>query len=306
MDVVLPRVVLGLASLALARRARSPRGAALAGAAGAAAAAGASLPALPAPLAFGSVLLVGILVLTALRADLHSPLVSEAAASSLAIAGGAGAACALALAGAGVGSASAGAGAVFAALSVWGAEGARASAEAGWRRGAAWASGAVLSTGVAAGLVALADHLPPRLSFLPAAAASLVSILAWLPALVLERLRVRRELGEEARLGILPEEDLPVLGNPWRRRREPRLGRADERHEYVRSALLLAVARQQQRRRTGEAVRLRQLEVLAFRTRVRRAVEGRGARFAGLSGDAEAWAGAAPEAARGAPYHPEA
>lgn len=289
MDSVLPRVVLGLASLALARRARATWGAALAGAAGAAAAAGAALPALPTPWAFGGVLLVCILVLTALRADLHSPLVSEAAASSLAIAGGAGAtyALALALAGAGAGSASAGAGAVFAALSVWGAEGARASAEAGWRRGAAWASGVVLSTCVAAGLVALAVRLPPRLSFLPAAVATFVSILAWLPALVLERVRVRRELGEEARLGILPEEDLPVLGNPWRRRREPRLGRADERHEYVRSALLLAVARQQQRRRTGEAVRLRQLEVLAFRTRVRRAVEGRGARFAGLAGDAE-------------------
>ncbi|MHB1045917.1 MAG: hypothetical protein ACYC4P_07875 [Thermoanaerobaculia bacterium] len=287
MDAVLPRLALGIAALVVARRARGPRGAALAGAAGAAAAAGAALPASASPWAFGGVLLVAALVLTVLRADLHSPLVSEAAAFTLALATGAGAVSALALAGAGARSAAVGAGAVFAALSVWGAEGTRACAEAGWRRGAAWGTGAVLAGAVAAGLAALANELPPRLTLLAAAAAVLVSVLAWVPALLLERSRVRRELGEEARLGILPEEDLTVLGSPWRRRRELRLGRSDERREYVRSALLLAVARQQQRRRSGEAVRLRQLEVLAFRTRVRRAVEGRMARFAGLTGDAE-------------------
>ena len=287
MDAVLPRVALGLAALVVARRARGPRGAALAGAAGAAAAAGAALPAPSSPWAFGGVLLVAALVLTVLRADLHSPLVSEAAAFTSALAAGAAAVSALALAGAGASSAAVGAGAAFAALSVWGAEGTRACAEAGWRRGAAWGTGAVLAGAVAAGLAALADQLPPRLTLLAAATAVLVSVLAWVPALLLERSRVRRELGEEARLGILPEEDLTVLGSPWRRRREPRLGRSDERREYVRSALLLAVARQQQRRRSGEAVRLRQLEVLAFRTRVRRAVEGRMARFAGLTGDAE-------------------
>ncbi len=287
MDAVLLRVALGLAALVVARRARGPRGAALAGAAGAAAAAGAALSTPSSPWVVGGVLLVAALVLVALRADLHSPLVSEAAAFTLALAGGAGAVTAIASAGAGAESATVGAGAVFAALSVWGAEGARGCAEAGWRRGAAWGSGTVLAGVVAAGLVALANHLPPRLSLLSAAAAVLVSLLAWVPALILERARVRRELGEEARLGILPEEDLTVLGSPWRRRREPRLGRSDERREYVRSALLLAVARQQQRRRSGEAVRLRQLEVLAFRTRVRRAVEGRMARYAGLTGDAE-------------------
>ncbi len=287
MDDILPRVVLGLAALVVTRRARGPRGAALAGAAGAAAAAGATLPAPSSPWAFGGVLLVAALVLTVLRADLHSPLVSEAAAFTLALAAGASAASALALAGAGGESAGVGAGAVFAALAVWGAEGTRACAEAGWRRGVAWGSGTVLAGAVAAGLVALAIHLPPRLRLLSVAAAVLVSLLAWVPALFLERARVRRELGEEARLGILPEEDLAVLGSPWRRRREPRLGRSDERREYVRCALLLAVARQQQRRRRGEAVRLRQLEVLSFRTRVRRAVEGRMARFAGLTGDAE-------------------
>jgi hypothetical protein len=286
-DAVLPRVALGLAALVVARRARGPRGAALAGAAGAAAAAGAALPTPASPWIFGGALLVAALVLTALRADLHSPLVSEAAEFTLALAAGAALVSALALSGDGVQSAVVGAGVAFAALSVWGAEGARARAEAGWRRGAAWGSGAVLAGAVAAGLVALSIHLPARLTLLSVASAVLVSLLAWVPALLLERTRVRRELGEEARLGILPEEDLTILGSPWRRRREPRLGRSDERREYVRCALLLAVARQQQRRRSGEAVRLRQLEVLAFRTRVRRAVEGRMARFAGLTGDAE-------------------
>jgi hypothetical protein len=109
--------------------------------------------------------------------------------------------------------------------------------------------------------------------------ALLVALVAWLPPFLLERRRVLRELSEEASLGILPVEDLAILGNPWRRSREARFGRADERDQYVRNALLLAVARQQQRRRSGEAIRLRQLEVLAFRTRVRRAVEGRSARF---------------------------
>ena len=92
--------------------------------------------------------------------------------------------------------------------------------------------------------------------------------------------RPARSSPRKSRLGILPGEDLAVLVNPWRRWREPRFGRADERREYVRSALLLTVAMQQQRRRSGEANRLRQLEVLAFRTRVRRVVRGRVARTA--------------------------
>ncbi len=66
---------------------------------------------------------------------------------------------------------------------------------------------------------------------------------------------------------------------PWTRGFEKRFGRTDERREYVRSALLLAAARHQQRRRTGEAVRLRQLEVLTFRTRLRRTQDARAARF---------------------------
>lgn len=280
------RIVLGLLALGVGRRARRPRASALAGALGAAAVFGPGAPELPSPGAFGAGLLLAALLLTALRADLHSPLVSESAAFTFALAAGAGGATAIAFRDAGAANALAGGGVVFAAVAAWGGEGGRANAEAGWRRGASWAAAPVLAGLVAGGGAALAEALPPRLALLSPAASLVVAALAWAPSLLLERRRVRRELAEEARLGILPEEDLAVLGSPWRRRRESRFGRADERREYVRCALLLAVARQQQRRRTGQAERLRQLEVLAFRTRVRRVVEGRGARFAGVPDEA--------------------
>ena len=70
-----------------------------------------------------------------------------------------------------------------------------------------------------------------------------------------------------------------ALRLPWTRGFEKRFGRPDERREYVRSALLLAVARHQQRHRTGEAERLRQLEVLTFRTRLKRTQDARASRF---------------------------
>ena len=277
---LLVRAALGLLALVAARRARGARAAALAGAAGAAAAFGPEPAALPGPVAAAAALLGVALLLTLLRLGLHSPIVSEAASFTIALAAGASLVSAAAFRGGGREDALAGAGAVFAALSLWGAEGCRANAEAGWRRAVAWTL-AVALPGLAAGVViALAAELPRRLSALAPGAALLASAIAWTAPLLLERGRVRRELGEEARLGILPEEDLAVLGSPWRRVREPRFGRADERQEYVRSALLLAVARRQQLRRSGEAIRLRQLEVLSFRTRVRRVVEGRAARLA--------------------------
>jgi hypothetical protein len=105
------------------------------------------------------------------------------------------------------------------------------------------------------------------------------AFLAWAPAIVAESARVEKELAEEVHLGLLPVEDAVALRLPWTRRFEKRFGRADERHEYVRSALLLAAARHQQRRRKGEAERLRQLEVLTFRTRLRRTQDARTARF---------------------------
>ena len=103
--------------------------------------------------------------------------------------------------------------------------------------------------------------------------------------MVVEWRRTARELAEEVALGLLPAEDAAVLAVPWKRAREARFGRADERREYVRSALLLAVVRRQQRRRTGEASRLRQLELLAFRTRVRRTLDARASRYSSASSD---------------------
>lgn len=277
------RAALLVLALVAAHRSRRARGAALAGLAGAAAAFGPGPVPLPAPSALGAGLFAAALVLAFLRADLHSPLSSEAAAWTSALAAGAALPAAFALRAGGIGDALLGASAVAAGLSLFGAAGCLANAEAGWRRGLGWAGAALFPGPVAGGLLALGGALPAERQFLAPAAGLLLALLAWVAPVLLERRRVLRELPEEARLGILPDEDLAVLGNPWRRRREARFGRADERREYVRSALLLAVARQQQRRRTGEAIRLRQLEVLAFRTRVRRAVEGRLARFAGAS-----------------------
>jgi hypothetical protein len=277
------RVALLLIALGTARRARGVKGAAVVGLAGAAAAFGADPHPLPEPLTLGAGLLVAAFLLAFLGADLHSPLAEEAARATASLATGAGLVAGLALRGAGLEGALLGASAVVAALSTYGAEGSRANTEAGWRRGVSWASAIALAGLVGGGLLALGDSLPRHLRLVGPATGALAGLLAWVPPILLERRRVLRELSEEVRLGILPGEDLAVLVNPWRRWREPRFGRADERREYVRSALLLAVAKQQQRRRTGEANRLRQLEVLAFRTRVRRVVEGRVARYASAS-----------------------
>ena len=277
---VAARLALAVLALWAARRSRRPRGLALAALAGVTAAFGPGPLPLPSPAELSGGVLVAALVLTLVRADLHSPLTSEAAGSTAAAATGAAVVAVLALRGAGLEGALAGGGAVLAALSVWGANGSLANAEAGWRRWAGWGGAVALPAAVAAALVALHGAVPAGSAFLAPATGLVVAVLAWVPPILLERSRVRLELAEEARLGILPQEDLAVLASPWRRSRERRFGRADERRAYVRSALLLAVARQQQRRRSGEAIRLRQLEVLAFRTRVRRAVDARSARFA--------------------------
>jgi hypothetical protein len=151
-------------------------------------------------------------------------------------------------------------------------------AEAGWRRAATWGAALGLPPLLGAGFGAAAAAWGPGRHALLAGAALAAAILAWALPVFLEWRRAARELLEEVRLGFLPEEDAAVLRHPWRRREEARFGRADERREYVRAALLLAVARQQQRRRSGEAIRLRQLEVLSFRTRMRRALEVRAER----------------------------
>ena len=168
---------------------------------------------------------------------------------------------------------------VLAAVSTFSAEATRASAEAGWREGVAWTSASLAPPLLAAAFAGLFGGVPRGFEPLVVAAVLAAGVLAWIPALLAERGRVSRELAEEVTLGLLPEEDAVALRLPWTRGFEKRFGRPDERHEYVRSALLLAVARHQQRHRSGEAERLRQLEVLTFRTRLRRTQEARAARF---------------------------
>lgn len=165
------------------------------------------------------------------------------------------------------------------------AEGSRGNADAGWRRAAGWSTGVAGCAGLFVAGTELVRRLPEGRKVLGAVAASAAVLLAWVPAAVSEWSRTKRELAEEVALGLLPAEDAAVLAVPWRRVRERRFGRPDERREYVRSALLLAVVRRQQTRRSGEAIRLRQLEVLAFRTRVRRTLEARAGRWASASGD---------------------
>ncbi len=164
-------------------------------------------------------------------------------------------------------------------VSAFAAEATRASAEAGWREGIAWTSALLLPIFLAAALAGLFYGVPRRFEPLTVAGMLVTSVLVWAPAVLAERARVSRELVEEVALGLLPEEDAKALRLPWTRGFEKRFGRPDERREYVRSALLLAVARHQQRHRSGEAERLRQLEVLTFRTRLRRTQDARASRF---------------------------
>ena len=181
---------------------------------------------------------------------------------------------------------------VVAVVSVFAAEATRASAEAGWREWVAWACAGLVPVLLAAALAGLFAGVPRRLEFLVVPAALAVAVLAWAPALLAERSRVSHELTEEMTTGLLPEADVVAMRLPWTRGFEKSFGRPDERREYVRSALLLAVARHQQRHRSGEAKRLRQLEVLTFRTRLRRTQEARAARFkrreSGEFGEAQA------------------
>jgi hypothetical protein len=167
----------------------------------------------------------------------------------------------------------------LAVVSAFAAEATRARAEAGWREWLAWTSALLLPVLLAAALAGLFSGVPRRFEPLAVVGMLVTAVPVWAPALLAERARVSRELVEEVTLGLLPEEDAVALRLPWTRGFEKRVGRPDERSEYVRSALLLAVARHQQRHRTGEAERLRQLEVLTFRTRLRRTQAARASRF---------------------------
>ncbi len=240
---------------------------------------GARVAVLPAP-AWAALLSACLVALVALGARrTWSPIAGDGLAAGALAAGGA--ACAAAVAGRHLPGwqAPALAAIVLTAVSTFSAEATRASAEAGWREGVAWTSAGLAPPALAAAFSGLFVGVPRRLEPLVVAAALAAGALVWIPALLAERARVSRELAEEVTMGLLPEEDAVALRLPWTRGFEKRFGRPDERREYVRSALLLAVARHQQRHRSGEAERLRQLEVLTFRTRLRRTQEARAARF---------------------------
>jgi hypothetical protein len=240
---------------------------------------GARIAVLPAP-AWAALLAACLVALVALgAARTWSPIAGDGLTAGALAAGGA--ACAAAVAGWHLPGWQAPAlvAIVLAAVSAFAAEATRASAEAGWREGAAWAGAVLAPPTLAAAFAGLFAGVPRRLEPLVVPAALAAGFLVWIPALLAERARVSRELTEEVTMGLLPGEDAVALRLPWTRGFEKRFGRPDERREYVRSALLLAVARHQQRHRSGEAERLRQLEVLTFRTRLRRTQEARASRF---------------------------
>jgi hypothetical protein len=276
----LVRAVAAAVALFLAGRLGGRSAPVFAGAAAALAALGPTRTAFPGP--FEAVFVsAGAALLFAVGARREFPAITGEAARITALAAGGAAAAAL-VSGRrlDVAGAAALAALLVLALSAFGAETCRAGGEAGWREGLARTLGvalpAALGSGFAAAVVAAGRSALPWLIL----AALAVAVLVWAPALLAERARVEDELAEEVTLGLLPDEDAKALRLPWTRGFEKRFGRPDERREYVRSALLLAVARHQQRHRSGEAVRLRQLEVLTFRTRLRRTQEARAARFA--------------------------
>ncbi|MFI5180836.1 MAG: hypothetical protein ACHQPI_05560 [Thermoanaerobaculia bacterium] len=203
------------------------------------------------------------------------PITEDGVLSTFAFGLPAGAVAAVSVRGEGALVASAAGAFVFAAISLFSAEMVRAAAESGGRKIALAIWALVLPPVLAAAAAASASPAPRLEAGTLLAAALAVAILAWIPALLVERARLRRELEGEVQLGFLPPDDAVALELPWRRLLEKRFGRPDERREYIRSALLLAVARAQQRRRSGEAERMRQLEILTFRTRLRRTLEAR-------------------------------
>jgi MFS family permease len=273
------RIVAAAFALVAAGRTDRRAGAVLAGALAAFAVFGPDRATFPGP-AEAAALAGGMALVLAFGSGRKFPSITEEAARSASLATGAAAAVGLA-----AGRRLPGAGpfalAALAALavSVWAAESCRAGGEAGWREGIARALGVVAPAALGAGLAGVLESAGRARAGWAVAGALAVAVLAWAPAIFAESARVKSELAEEVRLGLLPPEDAEALRFPWTRRFEKGFGRVDERREYVRSALLLAAARHQQRHRRGEAERLRQLEVLTFRTRLRRTQDAREARF---------------------------
>jgi hypothetical protein len=277
-ETVLRAAAAGFALVAAGRTDRRS-GAVFAGALAAFAALGTARAAFPGP-AEAAALAGGIALVLALGSGRKFPLITEEAARTASLAAGAAAAVALAVGRRlpGAGSSALAALAVLA-VSACAAESCRAGGEAGWREGLARALAVAGPAALGAGFAAALTSLGRAQAGWAVGGALAASVLVWAPAILAESARVKAELAEEVRLGLLPEEDAVALRLPWTRRFEKGFGRVDERREYVRSALLLAAARHQQRHRRGEAERLRQLEVLTFRTRLRRTQDAREARF---------------------------
>jgi hypothetical protein len=93
------------------------------------------------------------------------------------------------------------------------------------------------------------------------ALAGLVADLARWPAM-------RRELAEEARLGLIDFADAAVIFHPIRRFRLSQWRDRQARREFVRLATSLAELRLRQKRMTAAAARLYQLEILKLRMQV--------------------------------------
>jgi hypothetical protein len=277
-EIVL-RVAAAAGALFLAGRAASRAVPAFAGALAVLAVLGPARAAFPGP-AEAAALAGGTAVLLALGTRREFPAITEDAAEVAALMAAGGVLVALAAGRRLPGPASAVlATLVVLAVSAFAAESCRAAGEAGWREGLGRALGVALPAALGASLAALAGPDGRAYAGWAVALGLAASCAVWVPAILAESARVRRELGEEVALGLLSGEEAGALRFPWTRRLEKDFGSPDERREYVKSALLLVAARHQQRRRRGEAVRLRQLEVLTFRTRLRRTQEARASRF---------------------------
>jgi hypothetical protein len=139
-----------------------------------------------------------------------------------------------------------------------------------WTRLAVAASGLAAAAVLVAGAWILAEA--SRAWVAPAAlAAALAGAVA--AALALERAVNRRELAEEARLGVVPAWVPEVLPHYWRRVRSAWWPRRDERRALSRLLLQLAFRKHQLRHLDEARAALYSLEVGRLRERARRLLE---------------------------------
>jgi hypothetical protein len=126
----------------------------------------------------------------------------------------------------------------------------------------------VVTAGLAIGIASIPTALSrmPRLSDQHIAAAAVAIIPILIIATVFKRWpEIRAELRDEARLGVIDEEDVRATAHPLLR-----LGRggwhdAHAHREFVRLATRIALRKRQQRSRPEEIARLYQLEVIKLR-----------------------------------------